>query len=373
MPPTKQKVKKNNSAPKNVQSKQNSKHGSNKDVLPYREIKGYRVIPIKYTETCIHYMYAKRHTGPIPGFDQKPNLNEEEDSSITETIAQDNRTMFLVNIPPDSTEIKLRLLFKPFGRVHKVVFPNSKASNNPGPEIDSNVEKANLKKMSKSKKAKYKQQIAEQQNAVRELSSVEMSSLLASGSCAYVIFVDSAEVDNIICSPLSKNSSTLVKGEFIWPKVSDLEKVPTWSSAQALGIEYYLYEYRGLRPPLELLKKETSLFMQKFESAAYETYKKQKAIEELGGQPDEDGFVTVSYKKQKSNLNSSILSQTPHAASSHFKSAIETKTKKSEMQNFYRWQQRETNKKMVDNLKAQFEADKAKITAFRASRKFKPY
>lgn len=49
------------------------------------------------------------------------------------------------------------------------------------------------------------------------------------------------------------------------------------------------------------------------------------------------------------------------------------KQKKKELVNFYSWQLRESQREEVAKLRHKFQADKDRVAAMRAARRFKPY
>ncbi|KAF9897886.1 hypothetical protein BX616_004811, partial [Lobosporangium transversale] len=64
-------------------------------------------------KNVLHYLYFKKHESP------------KEDSKTPK-----NRTLFVLNLPIDSTEAHIRELFKPYGRVISVYFINKIRDNN---------------------------------------------------------------------------------------------------------------------------------------------------------------------------------------------------------------------------------------------------
>jgi ribosomal RNA-processing protein 7 len=70
-------------------------------------VAGFTVLPISYSSSSTHILYARPHIGS-----KKADKNS----------FPDGRTLFLVNVPPDATERELILLFKQCGTVERVVF-----------------------------------------------------------------------------------------------------------------------------------------------------------------------------------------------------------------------------------------------------------
>lgn len=73
-------------------------------------------------------------------------------------------------------------------------------------------------------------------------------------------------------------------------------------------------------------------------------------------EPDEEGWITVVRKRP---LRPHTLPQ--------------RKRKKKELLNFYRFQQRETQRQQIAQLRKQFEEDKQRVAEMKTHRKFKPF
>lgn len=73
-------------------------------------LSGFAVIPAIYSKDATHILYAKQH-----------GAQKKAGRAVPDVLPKD-RTMFLVNVPPDATERELTLFFKPDGIVEKVVF-----------------------------------------------------------------------------------------------------------------------------------------------------------------------------------------------------------------------------------------------------------
>jgi len=85
-------------------------------------------------------------------------------------------------------------------------------------------------------------------------------------------------------------------------------------------------------------------------------------------QVDEDGFVTVQPRKAKKSSSVAEDLDTKHRGKGRLK-----KKKKELLTNFYAFQNRETKRERLANLRDQFEEDKKRIAKMKAERKFKPY
>lgn len=126
--------------------------------------------------------------------------------------------------------------------------------------------------------------------------------------------------------------------------------------------------YKADRPSIEDLEKGVNTYMNNFEDAEKE--KKAQLLLQRN-LPDEDGFVMVSRARGRRNTNKDGNGATVTAARPV--EIEKLKPKKLELQNFYRFQMRESKRQDLAELRVQFEKDKKKIAALKQDRKFKPY
>ncbi|KAG6880709.1 hypothetical protein C0993_005075, partial [Termitomyces sp. T159_Od127] len=70
-------------------------------------INGFTVVPVIYSSSSTHYIYARSHVGS---------------KKASQKSLPEGRTLFLSNIPPDATERELSQLFKQSGTIERVVF-----------------------------------------------------------------------------------------------------------------------------------------------------------------------------------------------------------------------------------------------------------
>jgi ribosomal RNA-processing protein 7 len=131
------------------------------------------------------------------------------------------------------------------------------------------------------------------------------------------------------------------------------------------GMEKWTTAYKLSKPSLASLNTRVEEYMVQFDSMQDE---KREARNALRNQPDEDGFITV-ISKRKAALEDN---------------AAGVKKKKTELDNFYRFQMKDTKRKRelvyllivlleLTDLRVQFEKDKKRVEALKNQRKFKPY
>ncbi|KAG0053146.1 Ribosomal RNA-processing protein 7 [Gryganskiella cystojenkinii] len=300
-------------------------------------------------KNILHYLYFKKHESP------------KEDAKTPK-----NRTLFLLNIPVDATETHLRDLFKPCGRVIAVHFVNrtramdsslTKEEREHQEELE-RLEKeaalleaeANAKNTTKKgKKGAKKQESQESQEEIR--------TLYATGSQAYVVFLEEQELNKAMVMK-KKRRSWINTGDDATP--ADIAKLTT------LGVSKWINEYHRRRPEAAALQIKVDDYMEKFERSEYEA---QQAALARHNVMDEDGFTLVTRAGSKGHNSDGVI--TIQAAKAD--EVKNLKPKKKELQDFYRFQMREAKRDKLVDLRRKFEEDKQKIEALKVNRRFKPY
>ncbi|KAJ7031605.1 ribosomal RNA-processing protein 7-domain-containing protein [Mycena alexandri] len=289
-------------------------------------IAGFSVLPISYTGTSTHYLYARSHTG------SKKNASQ---------ILPEGRTLFLVNVPPDATERELVLLFKGCGTVEKVVFdldPQEKLvePDDSDEEEEDEVEEAvdeteenspgNGGKLSKNKPQPPK---------IIPLPSKPLRRLRPTGRSAHLVFLDASSLERAL-APQPKARP--------WP-----------ASEEPSGVAHYAALFDSLRPPLDTVRAHADSAMELFEFELKQTkqqskYRKGEAI------VDEDGFTLVTRGGAYGQTLGGGVGKEPQQKAG-----------------FYAFQKAEKQRNDLMELKKNWEADKAKVEKLKASRRFKPY
>ncbi|KAL7635846.1 UNVERIFIED_CONTAM: hypothetical protein RMT77_013663 [Armadillidium vulgare] len=122
------------------------------------------------------------------------------------------------------------------------------------------------------------------------------------------------------------------------------------------GIKKWYNEYNDQFVSPEDLHKEAEEIMKDYE----ERKEREKAM--ASNEPDEDGWVTVNRKKRPA----------PTKESNNKNGPKRKRRKKLKLENFYAFQQKETNMKHLDEKRKKFEEDGKRMMMLRKSRKFKP-
>ncbi|KAI0737709.1 ribosomal RNA-processing protein 7-domain-containing protein [Daedaleopsis nitida] len=306
-------------------------------------ISGFTVLPIAYSSSATHIVYARAHAAPKHR-DAKGKQREE---------LPEGRTLFLVNVPPDATDRELTLLFKSCGTVERVVFSTGGSSaaeeheeelggvsddeGGSGHEQADDDEEPGSEGEDDGDSRPKKKRKASQPDGPRvvPLPSTRVRTLRRTGHTAYVVFLDGSSLTRALKPPQKPHA---------WPADSEAP----------LGLAHYTALHAALRPPLDLVRAHADSWMDAFEHAQAERrqeseYRKGEAV------VDEDGFTLVTRGA-------------PAGAKRHRK-----KKEKQEKDAFYAFQIHEKKRKDIIDLKKKFEEDKAKIEKLKESRKFRPY
>ncbi|KAJ1647312.1 hypothetical protein J3B02_004335 [Coemansia erecta] len=313
------------------------------------EIGGYKVLPVKFDSgddqaTATHYIYFKQHS-----------------SSRDEILMPSSRTLFMYNLPADTTERDIKRLFQGLARVARVIFHEvvgqdilqitaikAKMINEIAVSIAATAEKP-----ASGRKRKQKKDSAARDEAIKP---VARAHLLASGGSAHVVLLEDEEMENML---------SMKAGVRQWPERDADDKT---DPLQYRGLTRYLFEYRAARPPADLLKTDVDSYMAKFQEAQYE---RDRMLAQQQNVPDEDGFITV-VRRGRNTRNSDGKNAVVAATAEEAREAA-AKKKDIVFGNMYRFQVRERKRDQLAELRKKFEEDKEKIARMRQARQFRPY
>lgn len=187
---------------------------------PPLQIAGYHIMPIalpslpSYPTAATHYLYLAPHQPKIP-------------------IPTASRSLFLVNVPLDSTEIHLKHLLSaqielPVGRIEEVQFEGQRKSSTVATEAS-----ANERPMKKGKKRKRGSEGGAIDNIEEAaLPPVWDRELQTNGLTAVVIFVDRASMDAALKAVKALRKD---KREPVWVEGLD-SKVPKLGSESKICV-----------------------------------------------------------------------------------------------------------------------------------------
>lgn len=151
----------------------------------------------------------------------------------------------------------------------------------------------------------------------------------------------------------------------------DEENATSLTGIQAVAEQARQKAYRHMsRQQLMQLCNET---MAAYEDQEAEAERRAKLAAE---QPDEDGFITVTHGTTPSFGATNDFEEEKHGA--HRRKAGKRSRKRKatgadELQDFYRFQMKETRKKEVQDLKARFEEDLKKVRKMKEQKAFRPF
>jgi hypothetical protein len=289
------------------------------------ETAGYTILPLQLPPTpsfptpATHFLYLRPHDPRIPDPDSP-------------------RSLFLANIPIDTTETHLRHLFGAqlsAGRVERVSFEAVPTKTHQGGTVG------------KSKKRK-RVTADDLQTTLDEITlpGTYDRALQKSGAHAVVVFADVPSMEASLKAASKASSSRRKKGsELVWATGLDSSS----GRLPPLGLQRYLTRTERVYPDRKALLRTVNEYMDVFGQVA-ETRRREQARK--AAEPDEDGFVTVAHGPR---VNSS-------AREEEYQELVERQKKKSEgLEDFYRFQSREKRKERQNELVGRFEEDRKRL------------
>ncbi|PLB37714.1 putative ribosomal small subunit assembly protein [Aspergillus candidus] len=288
------------------------------------EIAGYTVLPLtlpatpSYPKPATHHLYIRAHEPRIPD-DDTP------------------RSLFLVNIPIDTTELHLRHLFGTqlaAGRVEKVHFEDVPAK--------AKGSGAQAKQMSMKKRKRVTADELQGQLEGIELPATWDRALHKSGAHAIVVFVDRPAREASLKAVKKAAGRKQGKEGIVWGEGVE-GRLP------ALGMERYLKHERAVFPARAEILRAVSDYMTVFEQVSEA---RKREVARRAQEPDEDGFVTVTSGPK--------LTETAHEEEA--RELVERQRKKQEgLEDFYRFQSREKRKMRQNEMLRRFGEDKKRL------------
>ncbi|KAK1250529.1 hypothetical protein MKX08_010532 [Trichoderma sp. CBMAI-0020] len=300
----------------------------------------FAILPIQmppvasFPETAIHEVRIRRNAPKIP-------------------TANDSRSLFLKNIPADSTEPHFRAIFTDLvgaGRFETIIFEDD---NKAAVAIDP----ARATKIAGFARKRKRGDVEDEERAEEEaarLPDIWTRQLHRSSSTAVVLLADDRSVQ-LVLKAIAKLQKT--------------KKYPVWGQSisgdvQSLGSPWVSSHLRLCRANKKEIQNATHAFFNVFNRKEKEAAELSKR---LRNEPDEDGFVTVTRGGKVNPANQF------EAEEARRKMVEKADKKKSELKDFYRFQLRERRKQEQADLLKRFEEDKKKVNAMKEKRgKFKP-
>ncbi len=157
-----------------------------------------------------------------------------------------------------------------------------------------------------------------------------------------------------------------------------LAEAPTPTRPPPSGLLAVAQRYRRSCNALsrDRLLQECNAVMEAYEEA---DLARRRAQEAARSQPDDDGFVTVTYSGggavgTKSEMEESLTATTPNRR----KGNKRTRKKKeaagsAELKDFYRFQRKENRKRTMDDLRKQFDEDLKRVRRLKEEKQYRPF
>jgi len=299
----------------------------------------YAILPISippvpsFPVKATHCLYIKHHEPKIP-------------------TPSDARSLFLVNVPIDSTEAHFRAIFTSLigaGRFESIIFENEKRTFTLTAVVDSSA------KRDKNLKRKREREGKTTDSNIGQLPKVWDRDLHRSGSTAVAVMVDQKSVEAALKAIRKVHKSGAYP---VWGAGVE-EKVPK------LGSQRYLTHHTLRCPDKAVLQASVDVFMTEFNRREEEAA---RAAKRLRNVPDEDGFVTVTRGGRTGPA------RREEAEEARRKELEKEEQKRKTMGDFYRFQGRERRKEEQGELVRRFEEDRKRVENMREERKgrFRP-
>ncbi|KAI1284045.1 ribosomal RNA-processing protein 7-domain-containing protein [Xylaria sp. FL0933] len=288
-----------------------------------------------YPVHATHYIYLRRNAPKI-------------------ATPDDSRSLYLSNVPCDSTEAHFRALFASLvgaGRFESITFEKDKKSTEVSHEP---AQAERLAKHHKKRKREDEELQHRKEEAAAELPDTWARELHRSGSSAIALLADEKSVDVVLKA---------VK------KLTKTKKYPVWGEGlkegvPVLGSQWLKTHNKLSYPGNDVVQATVDAYFTVFNRKEEEAHQLAKR---LRNEPDEDGFVMVTRGGR------SAPARRDEAEEAKQKMLDRQQKKKDETQNFYRFQLREKRKAEQMELLKKFDEDKKKVQAMKEKRgKFRP-
>lgn len=247
------------------------------------DFQGFKVLPVIMDEnnkSVRHYFYIRKH---------------ESKSLVDEDIK--DRTLFMLNLPADTTDRHIKKLFKGHG-IDQITYSDSGSSVSEDYWKIQAKQQQQLEEVAHKKKKKHQKQQEEKEPEVREL-----RKLFTSGSSAHIVFSTDDDLTQVLSMRrvekkwAKEDESVDQPLGFERKSFFDVLLLSRWGSDMCVLSTGYILAYDLSRPSAEDLQQEVDSFMMKFKADEYQ--KEREKLERMN-QMDDDGFtVVVRHKKTK--------------------------------------------------------------------------
>lgn len=278
------------------------------------EIKGFHILPVTLPKsTHIHYIFFKKH-------EVKGGNNN-------------NRSIFLINLPINTSTSVLKKYFQDvaIGSTLESYTPSFLTDFPEDVYIDLTKLTSDLKLSNTNE-------------------DIEISSKLPK-NCGIITFIDKSAFQLALSSLKKLSSNASISN---WP-------------IKEFGSSFFLKNLQNQILNNEILTHEVSTSLAEFNQAEKESAEQ---LQEKTQLVDEDGFTLVvgSHRKTKAG----IMGKQKLASTVELEKA-QTKMKKKEKEDFYRYQLRQRKKDEMNDLLTKFKQDQERVKLMKEKKRFRPY
>lgn len=323
----------------------NKRASSSKEQL----ISGFRALKVGS-----HFIYLRKHAG------------------------DEGRTLFVVNLPPDTTDRHLRALFSRAGQIQQISFWQEEKrrggqQNGEGMEDgEEEDEEEDEDENAEYRGAEGKKVRAPATIPLPPLDPRHPNELLATGTSAHVTFLDGSSLQRSLAMADVKSwpdpfegvveaqQESMTQSEEKKPKkgkrpaggktAQQAMAEDMSSGPPTLGLQYLLARQRSLRPPSASIKAHADSVVARYEFLRANPRPKKSAIKGVTVGPDgelldADGFTIVQRGGKYGRTAEAGGSASVRVAREHTQDGEPRKKKKKlEMEDFYRFQRKEQKK-----------------------------
>ncbi|ABN64313.2 Ribosomal RNA processing protein 7 [Scheffersomyces stipitis CBS 6054] len=286
------------------------------------EIKGYNVLPVSLPKAqTTHYIYFKKH--------ETRSTDNQKNSS--------GRSIFLCNLPIGTTTSTLKKFFQEVAIGATIETFVASLLNDCPEDVWINLTKL-------TSDLEFNPDLQSARNTNDEAARLPKN-------CGVVTFVDKSAF---------QLAYTAIR------KLSAARTVSSWPFS-TYDSKYFLNHYKSQILDAEALSDAVSQALVDFDRAEQESRDNLQQQTQL---VDEDGFTLVvgSHRKTKAG----IMGKQKLAATVELDKA-NTKLKKKEKEDFYRFQLRQRKKDEMNELLQKFKLDQEKVRLMREKKRFRPY
>lgn len=291
---------------------------------------------------------------------------------------EDDRTVFLVNVPTDTTERHIRALLGSAGAIESVQLWKGKQVEREE-EHDDAPAIIPLPVIDPRHPFEYLPTATGAHITFLDESSLERAlnlSHIKSWPDPFEAIADAKKRLATETDPKSKRKHSHKTAEEALAGANTTASPPN-------GLEYLLERYRRQRPALDAVRAHADSVIANFEWRRLHPKQDTKGIQAASIGPngellDEDGFVIVQrtgkYGRAGDTQGGSVrIGKRAGPSNEDDTGESATKKKRLELDDFYRFQRREAKRQELASLRARFQKDQEKVQKLKEGRRFKPF